>query len=83
MGKLFEEWDGLEDGDEGELIPAPPTRYKAVIKALKQLVNALEVIDNGQLSKQRSVSASKRWAGKSPEEKRANTAAARKSKDKA
>lgn len=78
MEKPFEDF-----GDEFKVkipkpkLPPKPTLYGPVIRALKELVKALEVIDNSQIAKQRSNSAKKRWALVPPEKKKANTAAAR------
>ena len=88
MGKPFEDFGddfqvhipSPKSALHGGVIPPEPTRYGPVIKALKQLVKAFEVLDNSQIVSQHKERAKKRWAGKSPEEKRANTAAARAAK---
>jgi hypothetical protein len=81
----------LEKWDDDFEIPPPrrPTQtyvpdYRPVIKALKELVSAFEVIENRgatqlqeEKTKRRKASAKKRWENVPPEKRRANTAPAR------
>jgi hypothetical protein len=78
MGDKFESL--FDDDEDEEPIPPKLSPYGPVIQALKQLVKALQILDNSEIVKQRRERAKKRWVGKSPAEKRANTAAARAAK---